>query len=98
MQTTLQGTELSVAILMDDLAVAKEISSALRQNNILAHHYLSLDEFWVATNVQIPDLVVVDVKKMSQGSIQFRNHPKVADKSMCYAFFSRDTTKVLLQS
>lgn len=98
MQTTLQGTELSVAILMDDLAVAKEIAAALRQNNILAHHYLSLDEFWVATNVQIPDLVVVDVKKMSQGSIQFRNHPKVADKSMCYAFFSRDTTKILLQS
>lgn len=98
MQTTLQGTELSVAILMDDFASAKEIAGALRLQNILAHHYLSLDEFWVATNVQVPDLVIVDVIKMSQGSIQFRNHPKVVDKSMCYAFFSKDTTKVLLQS
>lgn len=96
--TTLQGTELSVAILMDDLASAKEIAGALRVQNILAHHYLSLDEFWVATNVQVPDLVIVDVIKMSQGSIQFRNHPRVVDKSMCYAFFSKDTTKVLLQS
>lgn len=98
MQTTTQGTELSVAILMDDLASAKEIAGALRLQNILAHHFLSLDEFWVASNVQVPDLVIVDVIKMSQGSVQFRNHPRVIDRSLCYAFYSKDTTKILLQS
>lgn len=98
MQTTLQGIELSVAILMDDLASAKDVASALRQNNILAHHYQSLDEFWVATNIQTPDLVIVDVTKMSQGSVQFKQHPKVVDGSLCYAFFSKESTKILLQS
>lgn len=98
MQTTVQGIELSVAILMDDLSCAKDIASALRTHNILAHHYQSLDEYWVASGIQVPDLTIVDVTKMSQGSIQFKMHPKVQDKSLCYAFFSKDTTKILLQS
>jgi DNA-binding NarL/FixJ family response regulator len=98
MQTTLQGMEISVAILMDDLASAKEIASALRHSDVLAHHYQSLEEFWVGVNLQTPDLVIVDVTKMSLGSAQFRNHPKVIDKSMHYAFFSKESTKILLQS
>ncbi len=98
MQPTLQGIELSVAILMDDLGSAKEIASALRQQNILAHHYQSLDEFWVACSIQVPDLTIVDVTKMSQGAIQFKSHPKVLDKSLIYAFYSKDSTKILLQS
>lgn len=98
MQTTLQGMELSVAILMDDLVSAKEIAAALRLNHILAHHYDNLDEFWVASSMQTPDLTIIDVTKMSQGSIQFRSHPKVVDKTLAYAFYSKDTTKILLQS
>lgn len=76
MQVSTQGLELSVAILMDDLTAAKEVASALRQCDILAHHYHNLDEFWVASNIQTPDLVIVDVTKMSQGSVQFRMHLK----------------------
>ena len=98
MQTTLQGTELSVAILMDDLASAKDIASALRTQNILAHHYQNLDEFWVACSLGLPDLVIVDVTKLSQGSVQFKSHPRVQDKTLCYAFYSKDSTKILLQS
>lgn len=98
MQTTVQGIELSVAILMDDLSCAKDIASALRAHNILAHHYQSLDEYWVASGIQVPDLTIVDVTKMSQGNIQFKMHPKVQDKTLCYAFFSKDSTKILLQS
>jgi hypothetical protein len=98
MQTTPQGIELSVAILMDDLASAKEIASALRLNQVLAHHYQNLDEFWVASKIQLPDLVIVDVTKMSQGSIQFKTHPHVQDGTLSYAFYSKDTTKILLQS
>jgi hypothetical protein len=97
MQPTIQGIEISVALLMDDLASAKDIASALRQQNILAHYYQSLEEFWVATSIQAPDLAIVDVTKMSQGSIQFRTHPKVVDKTLTYAFFSKDSTKILLQ-
>ncbi|WPU66133.1 hypothetical protein [Peredibacter starrii] len=98
MQTTLQGIELSVAILMDDLASAKEIASALRQSNIFAHHYQSLEEFWGACSLELPDLAIIDVTKMSQGSIQFKTHPKVVDRSLAYAFYSKDSTKMLLSS
>ena len=98
MQTTIQGNELTVAILMDDLASAKEIASALRQQNILAHHFQNLDEFWVASSIQNPDLVIIDVTKMSQGTVQFRQHPRVLDGSLSYIFYSKETTKVLLQS
>jgi hypothetical protein len=98
MQTTLQGIELSVAILMDDMVSAKEIASALRQNNILAQLFQNLDEFWVATNINTPDIVIIDVTKMSQQSVQFKHHPKVIDQSLCYVFYSKETTKVLLQS
>ncbi len=98
MQTPVQGIELTVAILMDDLSCAKDIASALRSQNILAHHYQSLDEYWVASGIQVPDLTIIDVTKMSQGAIQFKMHPKVQDKSLCYAFFSKDSTKILLQS
>jgi hypothetical protein len=98
MQTTTQGIELSVAILMDDLASAKDIASALRQHNILAHHYQTLEEFWVSSNLELPDLVIVDVTRMSQGSVQFRNHPRVQDKTLSYAFYSKESTKILLQS
>lgn len=98
MDTETQALDLSVAILMDDLSCAKEVAGALRQNNIFAHLYESLDDFWVACNVSVPDLVIVDVTKMSQGSIKFKNHPRVLDRSLFYAFFSKDSTKILLQS
>ncbi len=98
MQTTTQGIELTVAILMDDMGCAKEIANALRHQNILAHLYQTLDEYWVASSLQTPDLTIIDVIKMSQGSVQFRSHPKVIEGSLSYAFFSKDSTKVLLQS
>jgi DNA-binding NarL/FixJ family response regulator len=98
METTFQGLEISVALLMDDLASAKEIASALRQSNILAHHYSNLDEFWATTTLQLPDLLIIDVTKMSQGTVQFRQHPKVIDQTLSYVFYSKDSTKVLLQS
>ena len=98
MQTTLQGKDLSVAILMDDLAGAKEIATALRSSGIMAHHYKTLEDFWGAVNLHIPDLAIVDVTKLSQGNIQFRFHPKVVDLRLNYAFYSKDSTKILLQS
>lgn len=93
-----QGTELSVAILMDDLNAAKEISSALRSLDLFCHHYQSLDEFWAASQIQLPDLLILDLTKMSFGEIQFKNHPKVKDGSLSYVFLMKDTTKVLLSS
>lgn len=98
MQTPNHGTDLTVAILMDDLHAAKEMTSSLRTQGIFAHLYQTLDEYWVATNIESPDISIIDVTRMSSGTIQFKNHPKVVTKQLNYAFFSKDSTKILLQS
>jgi len=98
METQIQGREFSVAVLMDDFSVAKEISVALRTQQIFAHHYKTLDELWSVLKLHTPDLVIIDVTKLSQGSVLFKQHPKVVDQSLSYALFSKESTKVLLKS
>jgi DNA-binding NarL/FixJ family response regulator len=98
MKVSMTESDLTVAILMDDLSSAKEIASSLRAKGVLAHHYQNLDEFWAAANLQAPDLLFLDVTKMSQGSVQFRTHPRVVDGSLRYVFFSKESTRILLSS
>lgn len=90
--------EFTVALLMEDPASAREVSLALRQDNIFAHYYSELDEFWVATKMNKPDLAIVDVAKMSFGATQFKDHPCVRDGSLCTVFFHKDDTRFLVQS
>ena len=93
-----QGSDLSVALVADDMVSAKEISLALRKLNIFAYHYQNLEEFWASTHLATPDLVILDVTKMSQGQLQFSAHPKVVAGKLRYAFFAKESTKILLKS
>lgn len=90
--------EFTVALLMEDPASAREVSQALRLAGIFAHYYSELDEFWVASKMNLPDLAIVDVAKMSFGATQFKDHPCVRDASLCTVFFHKDDTRFLLQS
>ena len=90
--------QFQVALLMDNIAEAKEVSDMLRDIGIYAHFYDDLDEFWIAANAETPDLTIVDVKKMSSGKILFKNHPKVKGNALCFAFYYNDNTRVLLNS
>jgi len=90
--------KLQVALLMDDIAEAKVISDTLRDMGIFAHYYSELDEYWVAANTQSPDLTIVDVKKMSQGTLLFKNHQKVMNNNLCYSFYYKEDTTLLLNS
>lgn len=92
------GKNFEVALLIEDLGEAKEISDALRELGIYAHYYGELDEFWVAANAQTPDFAIVDVKKMSQGSMLFKNHPKALNGSMAFSFFYSNATSILVSS
>ena len=93
-----QGSDLSVALVADDMVAAKEISLALRKLNVFAYHYQNLEEFWASTHLTTPDLVILDVTKMSQGQLQFSAHPKVVTGKLRYAFFAKESTKILLKS
>ena len=90
--------EFTVALLMEDPTSAREVSAALRQAGIFAHYYGELVEFWVATKLQLPDLAIVDVAKMSFGATQFKDHPCVRDASLKTVFFHKDDTRFLMQS
>lgn len=87
-----------VALLIESLEEGREISDALRELGIYAHYYGDLDEFWVAANTETPDFLIIDVKKMSQGATLFKNHPKVKNGSMKFAFYYSEATKVLVNS
>lgn len=90
--------EFQVALLIDDIQDAKRLSDSLRKLGIFAHYYQDLDEMWVALNAYTPGFCIIDVKKISSGSLQFRQHPKVRAHKLKLAFFYKDSTKILVSS
>lgn len=90
--------DLSVALLVSDMKHTKELSDALRSFGVFPHFYRELDELWVAVNQQLPDLVVVDVTKMSQGTLVLKNHPRIIDGKLNLSFFFSPDSKFLLNS
>jgi hypothetical protein len=97
-QPEFKKRDLTVALLMEDAISAQEVSAALREVGIFAHYYRELDEFWMAAKLEMPDLAVVDVSKMSFGSTKFKDHPHVKDGTLCTVFFHKNETQFLLQS
>lgn len=92
------SADFQVAILMNDIVEAKRVSDELREIGIFAHYYNSLDEMWLELNTTTPDLCIVDVKLMSQGTLLFKSHPKVKSNVLKYCFYYKESTKALLSS
>lgn len=88
--------EFSVALLIEDIREAKELSDSLREMGIFAHYYQDLDDLWISVNTHTPDLCIVDVKKMTQGTLSLKQHPQVLAKKLKCAFYYKDSTQVLL--
>jgi hypothetical protein len=96
--TQKEAGQLSIAILARDIVHAKALSDALREFGVFPHVYQELDEFWVATKTQLPDLAIVDVTKMSQGTLIFKHHPRVVEGKLNVAFYYTNDSKFLLNS
>ena len=92
------SADFQVAILMNEIEEAKKVSDELREIGIFAHYYHSLDELWLNLNTSTPDLCIVDVKLMSQGTVLFKNHQKVKTNELKYCFYYKESTKTLLNS
>lgn len=92
------SAEFQVALLMSDIVEAKKVSDELRQMGIFAHYYNALDEFWLSLNATTPDLCIVDIALMSQGTLLFKSHPKVKNHELKYSFYYKESTKPLLAS
>ncbi|WP_127714982.1 hypothetical protein [Halobacteriovorax sp. HLS] len=89
---------LTVALLLEDLELAKEFSDIFRELGVVAHFYEDLDSFWKGTLEVIPTLSLVDVKKMHEGTLLLKNHPFVKNDQLPMAFFFSSNTAPLLHS
>ena len=89
---------LSVALLLEDLELAKEFSDIFRELGVVPHFYEDLDSYWKGTLEVTPTLSLVDVKKMHEGSLLLKNHPFVKNDQLPMAFFFSTNTAPLLHS
>lgn len=90
--------KVTVALLLSDLNEVKEISSVFKKLGIIPHFYEDLKTFWSGTLERLPALCIVDVKKMSEGSLVLRDHPAVQAEEMPLLFYYTDKTEPLLVS
>lgn len=97
-ENKIEENSFEVALLLDSISQTKLVSDNLREMGLFSHFYNDLDELWVHLNTDSPDLIIIDVKKMSQGSLLFKNHPKVLRGELAIAFYYSEETKFLTNS
>ena len=89
---------LTVAILLENLAVVREISKIFKKTGVSPCYYQDLPSFWNETLLDIPSLCVVDVKMMSNQRLMLKNHPHVKTGQIPFLFYYTDETLPLLDS
>ena len=97
-RTKTEKAPLSIALLMEDISEAKEISDILRKTGVLPFIYQDLKTFWFETLEKIPSLCIVDVKMMTNGELLLKNHPYIKNEQLPLAFYHRKETEPLLYS
>ncbi len=97
-RTETETVPLSIALVMEDLSEAKELSDILRKTGVLPHVYQDLKTFWYESLEKIPSLSIIDVKMMTDGELLLKNHPYVKNDQLPLAFFHKKETEPLLYS
>lgn len=90
--------ELSVALLIEDLKEAKELTRVFKQAGVHPHLYTDLKDFWHGTLERLPALCLVDVRLMSEGDLLLKNHPYVKTEQMPLCFFDSGESLPLMYS
>ncbi len=91
-------SKISVALLMYELEEVKELTSVFKKLGIIPHFYEDLKTFWQAALERMPNLCIVDVKKMSECELVLRDHPLVLTEELPLLFYYSDKTEPLLVS
>lgn len=90
--------DLSVALLIEDVEVARDLSRIFRKIGVMPFIYQQLDEFWDDIYGQRPSLSVVDVSLMSEGTRLLKEHPLVKSNQIDLCFFYTQENYPLLHS
>lgn len=96
--TNLDLNEIEVALVLDDINEAKEITKILKGFGIVPHFYNDLLTFWNGVSNLRPDLTIVDVSLMSSGKLSLIDHPQVLSGDLHLSFYYSESTRPLLQS
>ncbi len=78
--------QIVVAILCQNLNLAKNLSDIFKKVGVLPYVCTSLEDFWQQTLEETPHLSVVDVKSTHEKDLLFKNHPKIKTEEMPVAF------------
>lgn len=88
--------QIVVAILCQNLSLAKNLSDIFKQVGVLPYVCTSLEEFWEQTLEETPHLSVVDVKSTNEGNLLFKNHPYIQSEEMPVSFlYEADSVPLL---
>lgn len=93
-----EKNQLSVALLMEDMQEAKELSRVFKKMEIHPYVYTDLRSFWQGTLERLPSLSIVDVKLSSQSGLFLKDHPYLKTEQMPLAFYLSEQNKPLLHS
>lgn len=93
-----KNTQLSVALLFQNIEDVKFFSSLMREMNIIPFFYEDLKSFWKGIEDSTPDLSFVDIRMMSEGELTLKDHPVVQRGGMNLIFYANEKTSPLLIS
>lgn len=96
--TETKAIPLTIALLMEDLVEAKELSDILRKTGVLPCIYQDLKSFWFESLEKVPSLCIVDVKMMADGELLLKNHPYIKNDQLPVSFYHKKETEPLLFS
>ena len=94
----MNSNSLTVALLLEDITLAKEFSDIFRELGVVPYYYEDLESFWNGTLEVLPTLSLVDVKKMHEGNLLLKKHPFVINEQMPMAFYFTTGSAPLLHS
>lgn len=85
----------SVALLIKDLKVAKEVSNIFRAMDVLPYIYHDLKSFWFGTIEELPSFCLVDVQLFTEGDLSLAQHPQIKAQAMPVALYYSQATAPL---
>ena len=94
----LQQTEGEVALLMEDLQKAQQLTRIFRKIGIIPCIYQELQHFWDAMTESNLNLSVVDIRLAVQGNLAIHQHFVVKSKSLPLVFYYNEEHAPLLHS
>ncbi|GAB4018655.1 MAG: hypothetical protein Fur0010_19960 [Bdellovibrio sp.] len=85
----------SVALLLRDRKVAREVSNIFRAMDVLPNIYEEFNAFWFGTLEEVPTFALIDVTLFAEGDRSLASHPHIKAQSLPLAIYYTNATSPL---